>query len=171
MTIEFSKVLRQNSCNNTDNDTCTSVIYHFNVLGIADYYVILFLITDTFLNCTEGSFACIKSKRCIDNEFVCDGRVHCKVNGSYAEDEDFNLCQTRKVFSKGASIECNEAYRPDSAPIRINATYCDSHIECINNKDGQPEDEPYHCLPTSGKLRNKYLQYIFPTTPLFLKNG
>ena len=130
------------------------------------YYVILFLITGKFPNCWEGTFACNKTKQCIENKYVCDGRVHCKVNGSYAEDEDFDLCQSRKVFSKGASIECNEAYRPDSAPIRINATFCDSHIECINNTD-----EPYYCLPSSGKLQNKYVQYIFPTTPLFLKNG
>ena len=38
MTNEFRKVLQQNSCNDTDNDTCTPVIYHFNILGIADLF-------------------------------------------------------------------------------------------------------------------------------------
>jgi hypothetical protein len=124
-----------------------------------NYYVIIFLITGKFPNCKPRSFACNKTEQCISNAYVCDGRVHCAVNESYAEDEDFDLCQSKKkVFAEGASISCDEEYRPASAPIRINATFCDSHIECIDNKD-----EPYHCLPNSGKLQNKYVQYIFPT--------
>ena len=148
--IEFSKVLQQSSCNNSDNETCTHVIYYFNAIGIADYYVILFLITDKFPNCKKGSFACNKTEQCIFDAYVSDGRVHCAVNGSYAEDEDFDLCQSKKkVFAEGASISCDEEYRPASAPIKINATFCDSHIECIDNKD-----EPYYCLPSSGKFQN-----------------
>ena len=118
-----------------------------------NYYVISFLIvfTGTFPNCTEGSFACNNTEQCIENEYVCDGRVHCKVNGSYADDEDFNLCQSRGAFSVGANHECIEAYRPDGLQIKINATYCDSHIECMNSTD-----ESYSCLPNSGKLQNKY---------------
>ena len=120
-----------------------------------NYYVILFLITGVFPNCKNGSFACNKSEVCILNKYVCDGRVHCAVNGSYAEDEDFNLCQSKDAFAEGASIPCNETFRPASAPIKINATFCDSHIECIDN-----EDEPCYCLPSSGKLKNKYIIFF-----------
>ena len=100
-----------------------------------NYYVILFLITGVFPNCKNGSFACNKSEVCILNKYVCDGQVHCAVNGSYAEDEDFNLCKSRGAFPKGANLECIEAYRPKNPPIKILATSYDLHIECQNFAD------------------------------------
>ena len=95
----------------------------------------MFLITGKFPNCKEGAFSCNKSNHCIKDKYVCDGRVHCKVNESYAEDEDFNLCQSRGAFSEGANLECIEAYRPKNPPIKILATSYDLHIECQNFTD------------------------------------
>ena len=100
---------------------------------------------------SKDFFACKKSMQCIHNEYVCDGRVQC---GEAGEDEDFDLCKSksRNAFPEGAKRECIEAYRPDSLPIKILATYCDTHIECQNST----LDEPVICLPDSGKLQNKY---------------
>ena len=61
--------------------------------------------------------------------------VQCKVNESYAEDEDFDLCKSRGAFSERANLECIEAYRPKNPPIKILATSYDLHIECQNITD------------------------------------
>ena len=94
--------------------------------------------------------------QCIPNEYLCDGRVQC---GEGGEDEDFDLCKSRNAFAKRAKISCIEKYRPNNQPTRILATYCDAHIECQNSTLDDPDeplDEPFECLPNSGKLQNKY---------------
>ena len=99
-------------------------------------------------------FACKESMQCIHKDYVCDGRVQC---GEAGEDEDFDLCKSRNAFAKRANISCIEKYRPNNQPTRILATYCDAHIECQDRTlDDEPLDEPFECLPDSGKLRNKY---------------
>ena len=116
----------------------------FQKVTVDIFYVISFLIAGP--RCmSKDFFACKKSMQCIPNEFVCDGRVQC---GEGSEDENFDLCKSRKAFAKRAKIECIEEYRPNNQPTTILATNCDAHIECQNNKDESPG-----CLPDSGKLQ------------------
>ena len=59
------------------------------------------------------------------------------------DDEDLELCKSRKAFPKEASFECNEANRPAKSPIKILAIPCNLVPECENNEHGVALDEWY----------------------------
>ena len=62
------------------------------------------------------------------SDIECDGIVNCP----HGEDEDFIKC--KKVFSKSATIECQNIYFPS---MTILATPCNNVTEC---SDGSDED-------------------------------
>ena len=56
----------------------------------------------------EFSFFCQKSRVCIGDEQVCDGRIQCLPDG---EDENVELCKNRMAFPREATFLCNETHR------------------------------------------------------------
>ena len=107
--------------------------------------------------CEAGYYHCKESRKCLSDEYVCDGRVQCwsversegtdgtirygKITGG--DDEDLELCKSRKAFPKEASFPCNEANRPAESPIQILAIPCNLVPECENNEHGVAKDEWY----------------------------
>ena len=59
------------------------------------------------------------------------------------DDEDLELCKSRKTFPVEAIFPCNEANRPKESPIQILAIPCNLVPECQNNEHGVAEDEWY----------------------------
>ena len=66
-------------------------------------------------------FYCHKSRTCVPKSFRCDGSVNC----FHGEDEDIEECKS--TFSDGATLECQEDYRP-GFNITIYAVPCDGII-------------------------------------------
>ena len=76
--------------------------------------------------CEAGYYHCKESRKCISNDYLCDGRKQCWSVEVYqgtdgkaklavtntGDDEDLELCKSRKAFPKEASFPCNEANRP-----------------------------------------------------------
>ena len=90
--------------------------------------------------CEAGYYHCKESRKCISDEYLCDGRIQCWL---VEDDEDLELCKSRKAFPKEASFPCNEANRPPKSPIQILAIPCNLVPECQNNEHGVAEDEWY----------------------------
>ena len=59
------------------------------------------------------------------------------------DDEDLELCKSRKTFPVEAIFPCNETNRPKESPIQILAIPCNLVPECQNNEHGVAEDEWY----------------------------
>ena len=112
--------------------------------------------------CKAGYYHCKGTRTCISDELVCDGRVQCwsaeqtgvteteqgtkiqyAVTNRRGDDEDLELCKSRKAFPEEASFPCNEANRPKERPIQILAIPCNLVPECQNNEHGVAEDEWY----------------------------
>jgi hypothetical protein len=59
------------------------------------------------------------------------------------DDEDLELCKSRKAFPEEANFPCDEANRPKESPIQILAIPCNLVPECQKNEHGVAEDEWY----------------------------
>ena len=70
-------------------------------------------------------------------------KIQYAVTNRRGDDEDLELCKSRKAFPKEASFECNEANRPAKSPIKILAIPCNLVPECENNEHGVAKDEWY----------------------------
>ena len=71
----------------------------------------------------------------LKEEEICDGVIHCPE----AEDEEFERCKQRKVFSESATVECESRWMDN---VTILATPCNSHQECKKGKDEKDCDVP-----------------------------
>ena len=65
------------------------------------------------------------------------------VTNRRGDDEDLELCKSRKAFPVEANFPCNETNRPKESPIEILAIPCNLVPECENNEHGVAKDEWY----------------------------
>ena len=118
------------------------------------------LIDEKSGKCEDGYYKCKGTGTCISNEYLCDGRVQCWSPGktgvteteiqnavTNGDDEDLELCKSRKAFPAEANFPCNEANRPKESPTQILAIPCNLVGECQNNEHGVAEDEWYCDIP------------------------
>ena len=77
---------------------------------------------------SNDDFYCHKSRTCVPKSYKCDGSVNCL----HGEDEELEECKS--TFSEGATLECEEAYRPGFS-ITVYAVPCDGIVGELHLKD------------------------------------
>ncbi len=145
-----------------------SRINRFCLLGITLCLCIsgieAFVVTKTTRNCSDGKWSCHDGKRCIENQYVCDGAIHCS-NGSDEKPEVCALWQCSKGMWKCGDNKCIHESKvcnlkpSDSYSNCTNSTSPIAAVYC-NCKDGSDEHQSvcstWNCTSGLWKCKNNW---------------
>ena len=101
--------------------------------------------TNTTRNCSDGKWSCHDGRRCIWNQYVCNGRIHC-TDGSDEKPDVCALWQCSKGMWKcGDNICINDEYICDANPSSFIGNCITSKkpvvLKYCNCRDGSDEQK------------------------------